>query len=296
MRASNVPYGLTNQDQHRRLGVLYTRVIVQLLGPLATLALIDFTGKMRALIPFLALAPLLSLRFQLRIWRRYLRVFGTPPFDACRQMLRLDDLRGYDPLASEIKTDVAPGIVGGHRSAIGLVVTSTAGAGIAGVISLGTGLGSVLWVAALLAVTAVKALIRRMRPPAVVFLAASGPEATSLQLRIQSLVWPLVVVSCLHHRTESPLLNHLLLFNSFRAGCTWEETVLPLMRLSPIVVIDGRRLTASVRAEIQFALLSLERGRVYLVGPLPSSDAAPGIQPLSAGELLEALQARIAPN
>lgn len=284
-----IPGFSVRKDHQTALKILYTNRILTLVVPLVSLMVIDISRQAQLLVPFLLLVPVLDLRNQIRIWYNYIKRLGMPTLRACWKMWQLDARRGYDPRTSSIRREER-----GHvfPVAAGFLVI----AGLLCLLWTKTGFASFLYPAVVLAVTAVKGLVRRARPPAVLFLAASGRESGSLQLRIWKVVYPLEVISCLsHEKTMGRMFEEVLHFVSFRVGdnSTWKEMVASLIRLSPIVVIDIRNATESVQFEINLALKTLAPNQVFFVGTKPDQEHIPPSRCFTETGLIESLRAKL---
>lgn len=284
-----IPGFSVRKDHQTALKIHYMNRILTLVVPLVLLMVIDISRQAQLLVPFLLLVPVLDLRNQIRIWYNYIKRLGMPNLRACWKMWQLDAHRGYDPRTNSISREER-----GHvfPVAAGCLVI----AGLLCLLWTKTGFASFLFPAVVLAVMAMKGLVRRARPPAVLFLAASGRESSSLQLRIWKVVYPLEVVSCLsHEKTVGGMFETALHFVSFRVGdnSTWKEMVASLIQLSPIVVIDIRSATESVQFEINLALERLVPDQVFFVGTKPDQERIPPSRCFTETGLIESLRAKL---
>jgi hypothetical protein len=286
MHRPGVIPGFTDRAQREaaRKRLVLRRVLVGLL-PLVALLAIDATGRLTFLRPVLLLLPLLDLRNQAVIWARHVRRFGLPPLSHCRKMLYLDTLRGYDPLSNEVRP-------GARLSVTAFGVAGLLLAAACWVIWRFTGLSAALYPGVLMLVLVAKAVVRRARPPAVLFLAASGLPTSQFLLRVMQTAHPLVVVACLHHKPMGPLLDDVLGFFSFRTGddSVWREMVSSLVAVSPLVVLDVRKATLPVEYEIDVATSTVRREQLFFVGDVPEHPAIPRDRCFAEGPLLEALR------
>lgn len=281
----NVIPGFADRSQRgtARQRFLLRRALVVLL-PLAALLVIDITGRFTYLRPVLLLLPLLDLRNQAVIWVRYIRRFGFPPLASCRKMLYLDTLRGYDARTNK----VAPG--SRYHVSTYMVVSLLLAAVCWGIWKL-TGFSAALYPGVFLLVLAVKAVIRRCRPPAVLFLGASSLVTSQFLLRVMHAAHPLSVVACLHHEKMGPLVDDVLGFFSFRTGddTVWQEMVSSLVAVSPLVVLDVRKATLPVEFEINVSVKTVPKEQLFFVGDRPEHPAIPPDRCLGEGPLVEAL-------
>lgn len=285
MKEPNVIPGFADHSQrstaHKRLVLL--RILVILL-PLAALLAIDITGRFTYLRPVLLLLPLLDLRNQAVIWYRYVERFGFPPLTNCRKMLYLDTLRGYDARTNKVTP--------GSRLPMGAIVGfSLLLIAISWAIWRLTSLSAVLYLGVFNLILAIKALIRRARPPAVLFLGASSLVTSRFLLRIMRVAHPLNVVACLHHEPMGPLLDDVLGFFSFRTGDNkvWQEMVSSLVAVSPLVVLDVRKATLPVDYEINVSVKTVSKERLFFVGDQPEHPSIPPDRCFGEGPLVEAL-------
>jgi hypothetical protein len=231
-------------------------------GPLLALLAIDITGRFLFLVPFLLAFTLLDLRNQYNIWRKYVRHFGRPSWREMWEMWQLDSRRGYDAVHSQVTTAKR-----GH--VLQTVSVMLVFGAIFVLLWYLSGWVTFLYPAAVLLMLSIKALVRRARPPAVLFLGASGPETSTFQLQIWQTIYPLEVISCLRHqKTAAPLYSEVLHFVSYRVGdeATWKEMVTPLMARSRLVVIDLRSVTGAVEYEIDLALSTRQPEQLFFVG------------------------------
>jgi hypothetical protein len=283
----NVIPGFADRPQRGSAGkrLVLLRALVVLL-PLAALLAIDATGRFVFLRPVLLLLPLLDLRNQAVIWYRHVRRFGFPPISHCRKMLYLDTLRGYDARSNKVRL--------GSRFHVGIFVGASLLLAVAcwAVWRL-TGLSAALYPGVFMLVLAAKAVVRRARPPAVLFLAASSLTASRILLRVMQTAHPFNVVACLHHEPMGPLLDDVLGFFSFRTGddSVWREMVSSLVAVSPLVVLDVRKATLPVEYEIDESVKTVQREQLFFVGDEPEHPAVPRDRCFAEGPLVEALHA-----
>ncbi|KAB2856011.1 MAG: hypothetical protein F9K46_14790, partial [Anaerolineae bacterium] len=261
MKPSSVlPYFSSQQQANAALKKAYRQRILVVIIPSLILLILDLTGDLRWVVPILVLLPLYDLRNQLKIWRLHVRSFGLPSPRAIWLMWKLDAMRGYT--ASNTKDTNR-----GHVLEMASLFIGIGGAFWA--IGWWMGSGLVMFFGTICIMLAIKALIRRGRPPAVLFLSASSSEASQLQMQLQGILHPLVAISLLYHRdTTVQAVNMVLHFFSFRTAndAVWQEAVLTLLRITPLTVIDIRTATAPVQFEIDHALQMLPPERLFFVG------------------------------
>lgn len=276
----------------RELGTAIRRAlffrVLEVTLPLVGLLAIDLTGRLTVLRPLLLFVPLLDLRRQVVIWIHHIQRFGFPPLAHCRRMLSLDSLRGYDPRSNTVSRSAR-----GHPAEFVTICVAIAAA--CWVAWLLTDLSAILYPGVFSLMLAVKAVIRRSRPPAVLLLGASGLTTSRFVLRVMKVAAPLNVVSCLHHSTMAPVIDDALLFFSFRASDTsiWQQMVGTLVTISPLVVLDIRQSTLSVEHEIEVSTRSVPRESLFFVGKQPEHPAIPRDRCFGEGELVEALHAAL---
>lgn len=277
-------------------------------APLVLLALIDLTGWHAEMRLWLLLLPFVDLRRQVVLWYRFVRRFGWPKLVQLRSMLHLDRLRGHNPLTNDV-TLAARGSVGGFA------VASLAVAGLGWIAWKALGASWALYPGAVMLMLTLKGLVRRARPPAVLVLGASkvttsrfllrimgvtspplplgfrASEAGGIFARILGIEAPLGVAACLRHEPMGALLDDVLGFYSFRTGrdSDWREMVASLIKLSPVVVLDVRDTTLPVSHEIELALATVRRDRLFFVGDDSGQERLPRDRCFSEGSLVEVL-------
>jgi hypothetical protein len=288
MNESTAVHGFPDRVAHRRaLRELYVRIGLKTTCPILLALYIDATGGPLLLVPVVALFPLEGLRFQFLIWRRYLRVFGMPPLSDCRQMIQLDAIRTFNPR----------GHAAHNVSRAGAIQWSLGFSGLA------TGFYAWSWFSALVTplyfgsfflVIAVKVMIRRCRPPAVLLLGSSSVRSSTLQMKVQETVTPLLVTTCLQYDSSSELWQQTFDFLSYRTSDDhWRRVVTSLIQLSPLVVIDVRAMTEAIEFEVQLALKAVERNRLFFVVDSESSQALPSDRCFNVGTLIETLDEQL---
>lgn len=287
MKAPNRIHGFSVRKDHQAaLRRLYVTRILWFMVPFVVLLVIDMSLRFQLLVPFILLIPVFDLKNQTYIWYKYVRRFGMPTMSVCWKMWQLDARRGYDARTGSIKREERGHIL---EMVAGMVVI----AALLCFLWTKTGFTSFLYPAVWLVVLTVKGLIRRARPPAVLFLAASGYQRSQLQLGVQEAVRPLEVISCLYHKkTAARLFDGVLHFTSFRTGdvSIWKEMVTSLVQLSQLVVIDIRNATRPVQFEIELALKTLTHDRLFFVGAEPDQENIPPSRCFTEIELIEGLR------
>jgi hypothetical protein len=288
MHESTAVHGFADRVPNRRaLRRLYVWIGLKTICPILLALYIDATGGPLLLAPVVALVPLEGLRFQFLIWRRYLRVFGMPPLSVCRQMMQLDAIRKYNP-RERLGSDAL-------RSDAFLFGLAFAGLGIAFCASSWfTAFVTPLYFGSFFLVVALKGVIRRGRPPAVLLLGSSSVRSSTLQLKMQETVTPLLVTTCLQYDSSSELLQQTFDFLSYRTSDDhWRRVVTSLVQLSPVVVIDVRTMSEAITFEVELALRTVERNRLFFVVESGSSLALPADRCFNVGALVEALDERL---
>ena len=286
MNKNNTIHGFSEiNEQQATLKRSYLKLILRSFVPLVILVIIDFSKRFQVLVPFLLLVPLLDLKNQLKIWYYHIKKFGMPSLSSCWEMWRLDSLRGYDANSDSIARKK-------RRNVFRLITRWLFIAGLLFLLWIRTGFASILFLVVYIAVIAIKALIRRARPPAVLFLSTSNYNSSQLQLKIYNALLPLVVVSCLYHeKTKAELSDNFLLFYSYRTrdDDIWQEMVTSLVRISPIVIIDIRNTTRPIQFEISLVLETLTTHQLFFVGTKLDDDRIPPSRCFTEIELINEL-------
>jgi len=284
MKSKNVSIGFSNRRYHKFRNIaLAIGIPLSYLIPFLLLLFIDISKKLQVLIPFALFSPVLQLAVPLQIWREYAQHFDLPTLRTCWRWLCVEKMRGFQHNPNAKKSHVLQDI---------LIVTlffSTP------LICLWqwTKFVSFLYVAVLLMVFSVKALIRRSRPPAIRLLGSSSYDATRLQLKLTSMINPSLVASGLHHRNATaPVSGALSPLTSVRTVeyKEWQEMILSLMGICKTVIIDARRITDAVQFEIDSAIKLLDLNQVFFVGK--DIESVPSSRCFSEDELLKQLESR----
>jgi hypothetical protein len=255
--------------------------------PFFILLSIDITGKWKEFIPFIAFIPpiILHLTMPLWFWYEYVRFFGLPPFQTCWQMWHLDSLTSYRNNPGNRKRHVL------YDAFIFAVISA-----IFALLWRSTGYSCFLYLMATLLVFAIRAPIRRARPPAILLLGSSSYNATRLQMELSSIFSPSLIVSGLHHRNA--MVNVSGLFSNFRSARTveynnWQSAIISLMQLSQILIIYARTITDPVRYEIDHAVKILKPDQYFLIGT--NGGSVPSDRCFTEKELIKELESKFRP-
>ncbi len=267
-------------SRSRTLAWIALKSLIPLLGLIA----IDLTQHSQWLASLLLVIPLEGLSNQFRQWKRYITCFGFPNPKWIATMWALDRHRAYSSLSNRVDHSGR----GDFRSMSAICFLLALGS--VAVWRL-TGWLTTIYPGILLSVIAMKAPIRRGRPPAVLFLANSNPDSSQLQLRLQFVVRPFEVTSCLFHGDAEDLLNDLLQFFCFRTGDNihWKQIVDPLIEMTAIAVIDARQAKRAVDYEIDKALETLPHDRLFFLVDDSCPERIPKYRRFTEGEMLAAL-------
>ena len=95
------------------------------------------------------------------------------------------------------------------------------------------------------------------RPPGVLLLTHSTPQTLGWVAELAVSVWYTRIATLLQSRQldADQTLREAMVLDTFRlAGEDWEERVAELARLVPIVVLDGRRVTEPLVAELKIVV------------------------------------------
>jgi hypothetical protein len=224
--------------------------------------------------------PIFQLSRQGKIWHNYVKRFGFPSMSVVWKMWKLDSMRAYK--GNKIDTNKR-----GHVFEYTLVFVTTAG--FLYLFWAYTGLTAFLYVAILLIILSFKRLIRLARPPVVLYLAASTPESTELQLEIARRIYPLEVVSCTVH--SEILFPDLINFYSYRTAkeAAWKEMVRSLISYSQMIVIDIREATSAVEFEIDLILKTVNTDKVFFVGSTVDDSRIPTFRCFTEKKLIKTL-------
>jgi len=118
--------------------------------------------------------------------------------------------------------------------------------------------------------------IRTTTPPAVVFLGTSDVADLKWHWTLLFRARPLRVVSCLDlTNAQAPVGSWNLTFDCFRSppDQDWWETVQALLRLTPIILIDGTVVTEDLKREVGSLLDSGQAWKcIVLLGPKGERD------------------------
>lgn len=265
-----------------RHGRLYILIGLKEILLLALLVFIDVSQQLLFLRPVLLMFPLLHLLRQTKIWLYYVRRFGVPSFTALWAMWKLDAKRAYH--GGRIGTAKR-----GHPleySAVALLI-----AGLCCLPWVYTGYALFLYLAILWVMLAMKRLVRSARPPAVLFLAASSPQATELRLEIARSVYPYEVACCMLHSLEFP--TDLVYFHSYRTAniAEWKNMIAELVPLSQMVVMDTRDSSYPFEFEIDLVLRMVDTDGVFFVGARAHDNRIPSPRCFTERELTKTLRA-----
>ena len=212
MKSKRTIPGFTQQLEYTLLKKRITlKIIAKWVLPIILILILDITQRMHILVLPLLLIPLFDLKRQFHIWYKYIKKFKWPSVSECFQMLKLDTRRGYNPLSNS-NVDKA------RHNIFAFIFLCLGGMLLFCVFWHITGINAFLYPSTVLGVFAVKALIRRSRPPVFLFLAASSPKSSDILLEIQRAVYPFYVVACLRHYQISPWVNDILCFTSYRTS------------------------------------------------------------------------------
>ncbi len=276
----------SQQQSQALLQKAYRQRSLMVVIPALMLLAIDLTGYLRWVAPLLVLLPLLDLRNQLHTWWLHIRSFGLPSPRTIWLMWQLDAMRGYTDSNTKntnrghvLEMAGLFIVIGAAFWALGWLINSM----------------FVMFFGTICIMLAIKALIRRGRPPAVLFLSASSFESSQLQMALQGALYPLVVISLLYHRDSIARAANLVLhFFSFRTAkdAVWQQAVLTLLQITPLTVIDIRTATGPVEFEINHALRMLPAERLFFVGRADDDPRIPATRCFTETEVTEMIRRR----
>ncbi len=233
-------------------------VISGVVIPLCLLTIIDITKRWEFLRPFLLILPISDLGRQFRIWTLYIKRFGLPTFNTMRKMWQIDARRSYNSDKYGVRGHVLLYVIAFTIVACGWIVLWWL-----------TALSAFLYLAIFQMVLAIKRVIRLARPPAVLLLAVSSSQATGLQMFIYRIIAPLEVYVLLIHSEDLPnVASYLINFLNYRTSSNqiWQDSVVTLLQVSPLIVVDARVRTAALDFEIEkIRELGVEYKTYYLV-------------------------------
>lgn len=139
---------------------------------------------------------------------------------------------------------------------------------------------------------AIKRLLRISRPPAIAFFAVSSKQTSILLFFVKKIFLPLEIGSLLIDTlADRPFPD----YTSFRREenpdlkSDWKDSVRTLMSVCPIIIIDTRKITPAVSAEIDIAMSLPSTHKIFMIGH-PSFHVLPkNVTAVSPEELLTKL-------
>jgi hypothetical protein len=108
-------------------------------------------------------------------------------------------------------------------------------------------------------------LIRVLRPPAILFLAASKPRALELLADMQVKVTPLKIVHLLQAGTAGPFLSQQIGADGYRVSVGWQRTVREFSKIASLIIFDARTPSPAVTEELQHNIHSGESVRTFII-------------------------------
>jgi hypothetical protein len=221
------------------------------------------------------------------IWYKYVRYFGFPTLQGCRKMLQLETLKVSPSNPREAKDSILHSVVGAFLLSLPFLL-----------LWHWTGFATFLYPAVYLLSVAVKAPIRRARPPAVLLLGGSSYDGTRLQLKLVSIFGSSLVASGLFHK-ENATVNVSGIFSDLNSIRTleyekWQEMITAVLQLSKIVIIDIRKMTDAVQFEIIQATRLLKPEQIFFIGEC--IDSIPSNRCFAETELLNELELKHKPK
>ncbi|HEX7181498.1 MAG TPA: hypothetical protein VF756_06615 [Thermoanaerobaculia bacterium] len=136
-------------------------------------------------------------------------------------------------------------------------------------------------------------------PPAILYLAASRASGFSFASELQIAVAPLKVVHMLQSFEAGAILGDEIHESEYRVRANWQQAVRALSTIAPLIIVDGRVPSASVRQEIRHIIDSGLHDRTFFIadehGALPalsevSLPRAMDLRIATSEQLLEALR------
>ena len=139
---------------------------------------------------------------------------------------------------------------------------------------------------------AIKRLLRISRPPAIAFFADSSKRTSVLLFFVKKIFLPLEVGSLLIDiLADRPFPD----YTSFRKDenpdlkSDWKDSVRTLMSVCPLIVIDTRKPTPAVSAEIDIAMSLPSTHKIFMIGHPPFHVLPKNVTVVSPEELLTKL-------
>jgi hypothetical protein len=246
----------------------------------------DITGVGRTWAPWLLTVALFDVTRHLWRWRRFVAIFGWPSAEQLRTMRRTEELRAHH-IGSERRPDRPYSFV---TTVVSIAVLALLGL----LVWAWTRWLILLYLSLWTLAVAVKYFIRRSRPPVVLMLGASGPQASALLEQLLHITDPFPVANSLRYEHSSKDIAEAVAFHSYRTpDAIWEKSVGNLVDCAQLVVLDLREATTPLAFELNLVTSRIGRDRLHIVGPpaptLPIGDH----KWISAGEARERVRRRL---
>lgn len=104
-------------------------------------------------------------------------------------------------------------------------------------------------------------------PPTVLYLAASRQEAILLASKLQTAVSPLKFVHLLNRFEAGAILGENIYHSDYRVEKNWQKAVRTLSAITPLIILDARKLTLPITQEIEHIIeAGLEHRTIFIYG------------------------------